>query len=132
MVIKIHGHLFTPQETKHHDIWRVYGTRQTFTRSDGRLAPMPATWELVAERSRGKVGFPTFELEPTDGESYRFYKLICLDDEGKEVWHRDDEPLTLPSTLPDEFEPPFDVPTWLLWNLERVGAIAPGQIENRI
>ena len=135
MGIKIHGHMFKPIDgNMYRQCWRVYGTRKTFQRSDGQLAPLPATWELVTEfelrKSRGKVGFPTFELEPTDGDGFRFYKLVCLDDEGKEAWHKGDESLTLPSALPDEFEPPFDVGTWILWNLERVGVIAEEQLHD--
>jgi hypothetical protein len=49
---------------------------------------------------------------------------------GKEKWHTDDVPLMLPADLPDEFEPPFDISTWLLWNLEREGVIAPGQLND--
>jgi hypothetical protein len=40
--------------------------------------PLLASWELVTEfelkKSRGKVGFPNFELEATDGDSFRFYQ----------------------------------------------------------
>ena len=134
-MIKIHGHLFTPTNGKpcvpH---WRIYGTKKTFNFEDGRLAPMPGSWELVTEfdlkQARGKVGFPDFKLEPTVEGGFRFYKMIAVDEAGKETWHNGDDPLTLPPDLPDEFERPFDVATWLLWNLERNGVIAPGQLND--
>jgi hypothetical protein len=133
MAIKIKGFMFKPIESDPHCLaWRVYGTKKVFNYPDGRLAPLPQTWELVTEfklkQARGKVGFPDFELEPTDGDSWRFYNLVPLDASGKEMWHKDDE-LTLPADLPMEFEPPFDVGTWLLWNMENKGIIEPGQLE---
>jgi hypothetical protein len=133
MGIKIRGHLFKPVEDKPLCMtWRVYGTKKAFTYADGRLAPLPASWEFVTEfklrSSRGKFGFPEFELEPTDTEDgWKFYNLVPLDADGKEIWHKDNE-LALPHHLPEEFEPPFDVATWLLWNLENKGLIAPGQL----
>jgi hypothetical protein len=135
MSIKITGYLFTPKEggpcTPQ---WRIYGTKKVFNYEDGRLAPLPASWELVAEfemkNSRGKIGFPDFKLEPTTETGWRFYRMIGVDKTGKEIWHKDDTPLTLPPDLPEEFEPPFDVATWLLWNLEREGVIAPGQLRD--
>ncbi len=127
MGIRIHGHLFKPIESDrpHHMLWRVYGSRQAFERESGRLAPLPATWEFVAEfklkRARGKVGFPDFELEPTvatNTDGWKFYNLVPVDGEGKEIWHKDNE-LTLPADLPEEFEGELDVGSWLLWNLNQ-------------
>jgi len=135
MGIKIHGNMFKPEGKSYIHLWRIYGTKKSFKYSDGRLAPLPQSWEFVTEfkikKSRGKIGWPTIELEPTDGDGYKFYNLIGVKGEGQEIWHEDNE-LTLPHDLPDEFEPPFDFGTWILWNLERVGAIAPGQIEGRL
>jgi hypothetical protein len=132
MGIKIHGYDFKPTAGgPHHLSWRIYGTKKVFSYSDGRVGPLPASWEFVTEfrlkSARGKVGFPDFELEPTDTGDWKFYSLVSLDADGHEVWHKDEE-LTLPHDLPDEFEPPFDIATWLLWNLERKGVIAPGQL----
>jgi hypothetical protein len=135
MGIKIHGHMFKPVESKPLCMtWRVYGTKQTFTFSDGRLGATPATWEFVTEfklkSSRGKFGFPTFELEPTDAAAgWKFYNLVPLDAEGKEIWHKDNE-ITLPHDLPEEFGGSLDVGAWLLWNMEEKGIIALGQLHD--
>ena len=135
MKIKIHGNMFTPTNGGPYvNTWRVYGSRKALKYSDGKETVMPGTWEFVTEfelkKSRGKMGFPTLELEPTGEGGLLFYKLVPLKPDGEEIWHKDDEPLTLPASLPEEFEPPFDFGTWVLWNLERVGDIAPGQLRD--
>jgi len=134
MPITIAGYSFKPTEDKPlTPTWRIYGTKEVFRLKDGKLKPQPGTWEKVTEfklqRRGGKVGFPAIELEPTDRGEWRFYQLVPLDEDGREIWHEDGE-MILPHDLPSEFEPPFDFPTWSLWNLEFMGVIAPGQLND--
>lgn len=133
--LKLHGFLFKPAEARNLNlsVWRVYGTRQAFIYPGGRVAAQPGTWEFITEfltvKKRGRVGFPDIELEPTTADGWQFYNLVPLDENGKEVWHADNE-LILPQTLPNEFEGELDVPSWILWNLEKKGLIAPGQLQS--
>jgi hypothetical protein len=137
MGIKIAGYLIQPTEpdTPHCWNWRIYGSKTGFRYPDGKLKPQPGTWELVKEfklqKKANKIGFPSIELEATDRGEWRFYQLVALDVDGREIWHKDNDALILPHDLPSEYEPPFDIPTWLLWNLEFNGHIEPGQIEGR-
>lgn len=130
MAIKIHESLITPENPSSHcKRWRVYGTRKALY-AGGNLSALPGSWELVTEfelkQSGRKVGFPSFELEPTDEGEWVFYSLVPVDESGREIWHEGEE-LSLPRDLPEAFER-LDVATWMLWNLERRGVIAPGQI----
>ena len=132
MAIKISGFMIRPQPKSGYFLtWRIYGTKKVF---EGRRASSPASREFVTEfklvRRGGKIGFPDLELEPTDrGDGWKFYQLVAVDEAGNEQWNKDEE-LTLPLHLPDELERPLNVPTWLLWNLERTGVIAPGQLND--
>jgi hypothetical protein len=72
---------------------------------------------------------PDVELPPTTEHGVQFYNLVLVDQAGNEKWHADEE-LTLPADLPDEFEGQLDFPGWLLYNLERKGVIAPGQLHD--
>jgi hypothetical protein len=84
--------------------------------------------EVKVRSRRGRIIVTDFELEPTDapGESgVRLYKIAAVY-EGREREAGADDELLLPS----ELGPRVGLEYLLLWNLERLGIIAPGQLED--
>lgn len=113
--------------------FRFYGAREVQHTAQGLLPARADSWRLVREvkvRSRrGRLIVPDFELEPTDapGESgVRLYKMAAVY-EGREQYAGADEELLL---LPTELGPRVGLAYFLLWNLERLGIIAPGQLDD--
>jgi hypothetical protein len=121
--ITIEGFGFKPLQPDYHPTWRIYGTRAK------------DSWELVTEfqliEGDGCVAFPAFELEPTGARGLRAYQLIAVDKAGREKWHDETEnELQLTRAMVREFGGSLDVGSWLLYNLELNGVIAPGQLHD--
>lgn len=112
--------------------FRFYGAREVRQTAQGLRPARADSWRLVREvkvRSRrGRLTVPDFELEPTDelnGSGIRLYKVAAVY-EGRELEAGPDAELLLPSDLGDRIDFVF----LLLWNLERLGIIAPGQLND--
>lgn len=112
--------------------FRFYGARQVQHTARGPRPARADSWRLVREvkvRSRrGLLTLPDFELEATDapnGLGVCLYKIAAIY-EGREQEAGADEELLLPSDLGTCVDFGF----LLLWNLERLGIIAPGQLDD--
>jgi hypothetical protein len=130
--MRIEGFTIRPQDPPAGALWRFYGTREAVLDEHGNERPRPNRWELVREvRARrgrgGRYTLPDFELEPTCRDGWRFYALVIVDDEGRETWHAGEE-LVLTAETARALGGSVDLCGLLLWNLEREGLIAPGQL----
>ncbi len=110
---------------------RFYRTDQSVVSANGKRVPKPGAWllaeEVILEARGHSLVMPDVELEATAEagmEGLQFYMSVHVDREGRETWH-DGEEFILPAGL----GPRIEFAKVLLWNLERRGVIAPGQLD---
>lgn len=111
--------------------FRFYGTRETVTTDDGEERPHPNRWELVREVAVRVDGpdytLPDFDLPRTEPGRWRFFYPVPVMPGGRELWHADEE-ITFPRACVETLGEHLSYATLILWNLERKGVIAPGQL----
>ena len=133
--MKIQGFTVTPEnaDAERAAAFRFYGTREVVTDESGTERPHPNRWSLVREVQTVKDGdaftLPAFELPRTEPGRWRFYHVVPVLPGGREVWHADEE-ITMPRACVEAFGGDVDFIGLLLWNLERRGVIAPGQLHD--
>lgn len=132
MAITIEGWNLAREPRRHYvTAFRFYGARDVKQTAEGVRPARADAWRLVREvkvnSRRGRLTVPDFELEPTDAEtsSARLYKIAAVY-EGREQEAGLDSELLLPAAL----GPRVGLAYLLLWNLERLGIIAPGQLDD--
>ncbi len=109
---------------------RIYESREAVDLAGGgRLAPLDS-WQLRCEvlwlEKGHRVQMENFQLEPTDSkEGPQLYIGVIVDGEGCVWWNKAEE-----FELPAHLGPTISYTKLLLWNLERQGVIAPGQLDD--
>lgn len=110
--------------------FRFYGARNVVHTAEGPRPERADSWRLVREvrvkTKGGSVTLPDFELEPTDAPGApRLYKVASVF-MGREKDSGAEDELLLPSSLGER----LNFARLLLWNLERLKIIAPGQLDD--
>jgi hypothetical protein len=131
--MRVKGFTITPTDpdAERAALFRFYGTRETVTDDAGEERPHPNRWSLVREVRALVDGaaytLPDFDLPRTEPGRWRFFFPVVVMPDGREVWHADAE-ITFPRACVETFDGDVSFAGLLLWNLERKGHVAPGQL----